>query len=137
MGFSCKCQSAAERAQMTPFTLEYWTIFNDSSDYTEIIKAYKEKHPNVTINVTKKRLDEFEDQFFRQSFLGTGPDIISVNTNWLRKYKDYLSPMPKEYSLAEIQWEGPSCKREKVVKSIPHKSLSPSQVKEKFIDTME
>lgn len=78
----------------TPITLEFWSVFDDSSVYKPLIAKYKESYPNVTINYYKKNITSYEDDLVNALAAGRGPDIFSIHNTWLPKHIDKLASAP-------------------------------------------
>ncbi len=94
IGIGCKNAGTIAQDSLPPVTLEYWRVFDDPSDFTDIIAGFQSAHPHVRINIKKIRFDEYEDAVIRALAEGTGPDIISVHSTWMKQYKNILDPMP-------------------------------------------
>ncbi len=75
-----------------PVVLKIWKPFVDSDKMQDIISAYQTKHPNVTIEYTKKNIDNYESDLINALAAGDGPDIYSVNNTWVPRYMDKISP---------------------------------------------
>lgn len=85
--------TASPQASKDPVTLKIWKPFVDSEKMQSIITAYQTLHPNVTIEYTKKNIDNYENDLLNA--LATpekAPDIFSVNNTWVPKYVDKISP---------------------------------------------
>jgi multiple sugar transport system substrate-binding protein len=79
-------------------TLEYWSVFNDSSQMDPIIDAYRKIAPNVIINYKKLEVGDYENQVVSALAQGRGPDIFSVHSSWMPRYTDKLEPIPADQS---------------------------------------
>ncbi len=77
-----------------PLTLEFWSVFDDSSVYQPLIAKYQQLYPNVTINYYKKDITSYEKDLLDALAAGRGPDIFSIQNTWLPKHKDKLAPAP-------------------------------------------
>ncbi|MBI2636725.1 MAG: hypothetical protein HYW81_00835, partial [Parcubacteria group bacterium] len=99
LGLGCRGSGSVSKDSLEPVTLNYWQIFNEPSDFTEVIAAWKLTYPHINVTVRKLRLEEYEDAIVRALAEGNGPDIISVNTAWLAEYQNLLSPMPASVTL--------------------------------------
>lgn len=85
-------------------TLTIWKPFVDSDKMGVIIQAYKKVRPNVTIEYTKKNIENYEADLLNALAAGTGPDIFSINNTWLPIYLDKITPAPeKTYTLKEYR----------------------------------
>lgn len=77
-------------------TLEYWTLWEDKDVYEEVIKAYREKNPNVTITLTIVPKKEYLEKMLARAPNGKGPDIFRFHNTWLPLLKDLVTPLPSQ-----------------------------------------
>jgi multiple sugar transport system substrate-binding protein len=77
-----------------PVTLKIWKPFVDSDKMQSIITAYQTKHTNVTIEYTKKNIENYEADLLNALAAGNGPDIYSINNTWVPRYMDKITPAP-------------------------------------------
>ncbi len=75
-----------------PITLNWWKPFDDSETVQPLIQAYTKLHPNVTINYTKKNIDNYQSDLINSLASGNGPDVFSINNSWLPAYLDKVIP---------------------------------------------
>ncbi|MBI1961227.1 MAG: extracellular solute-binding protein [Parcubacteria group bacterium] len=107
LGLGCKGGgSATSKESLEPVTLKYWQVFNEPSDFTDTIAAFKRTYPHINVTVRKLRLDEYEDAIVRALAEGNGPDIISVQTAWLKHYQNLLAVMPASVTLPATVVDG-------------------------------
>ena len=78
--------------QTEPVTLKIWKPFVDTDKMQGIISAYQTLHPNVTIEYTKKNIENYESDLLNALAAGNGPDIFSLNNTWVPKYMDKIVP---------------------------------------------
>lgn len=76
-------------------TIKIWKPFVDTDKMNVIIQAYKKAHPNVTIEYTKKNIENYESDLLNALAAGNGPDIFSINNTWLPQYLDKITPAPE------------------------------------------
>ncbi len=87
-----------------PVTLRIWKPFVDSDKMQAIISAYQAKHTNVTIEYTKKNIENYEADLLNALAAGTGPDIYSINNTWVPRYMDKITPAEsKVYTVADYR----------------------------------
>lgn len=91
LAISCGGPKGTSNQQVT---LKIWKPFTSSQDMDVLISAYQAKHPNVQIEYTKKNIDNYEADLLDALAAGKGPDIFSINNNWLPKYLDKTTPSP-------------------------------------------
>jgi len=106
LGLGCKGLSAEEQAAVRPVTLEYWTVFNDGAELRKLADQYQQVRPYVTINIRQIRPAEFDSLFVNALADDVGPDIVSVHTRWLAKYRNRLSAMPASVQVYDVKVEG-------------------------------
>lgn len=96
------CNSGNQKAAKV--TLKIWKPFVDSDKMDVLIQAYKKAHPNVTIEYTKKNIENYEGDLLNALAAGNGPDIYSINNTWLPLYLDKIEPAPEKlYTLKEYK----------------------------------
>lgn len=98
MGISC----SPERQQ--PVTIKIWKPFVDSDKMDVLIQAYRRVQPNVTIEYTRKNIENYEQDVLNALAAGSGPDIFSINNTWLMQYLDKIAPAPADlYTVREYR----------------------------------
>ena len=113
-GLGCRGGSSdAQQAALENITLHYWRVFDDDDDLDGIIDDYRALHPNVTIKVTKKRFEEFEEELVQAFAEDRGPDMFSIHNTWIGQYEPLITPMPESVSLVYHEIQG-SLKQEVV-----------------------
>lgn len=91
--------STIKRANLT-----MWGVDDSSDVYQKLIAAYQAANPGIKITYQQKSKETYEEDLVRAFAAGKGPDIFSINHNWLAKYGDILSPAPKEiFPLADYR----------------------------------
>lgn len=100
---SLGCNSSTPTA--APVTLKIWKPFVDSEKMQSIITAYQTKHPNVTIEYTKKNIENYQEDLLRALAIPEqAPDIFSVNNSWVPKYIPNIAPAPdKVFTVKEYK----------------------------------
>lgn len=136
-GFGCKCQSTEIQKAMQPITLTYWRVFDESSDFGDLIARYNSLHPFIKIEYRKLRYDEYEKALLEAFATDRGPDIFSIHNTWTRKYqsKGLISAMPPSTTLAYPVVKG-KIKKEVVPELRTTKSLTLKELKNNFVDTV-
>lgn len=134
-GFRCKLPTAEEQAATKPVSLEYWGVYNNSSDFSEMISSYRSLHPNVNITYRKFRYDEYKDKILEALAEDRGPDILSIHNTWVDEYRSKIEPMPSSVKIPFQEVRG-SIKKEVVttIKTIPGISLM--QLKNDFVEVV-
>jgi ABC-type glycerol-3-phosphate transport system substrate-binding protein len=76
-------------------SLEVWSPFDDSSDFSSIVEQYKKVNPFVGNVVFKKfSPDTYKSELIDALASGNGPDIYLINNAWLPSFENKLSPAP-------------------------------------------
>lgn len=122
LGFGCKGLSAEEQAQVKPVQLDYWTVFNDVEQLQAFAAAYKQARPYVTINIRQVRYNEFDDLFTNALADGVGPELVSMHSRWLGKYRQRLSPMPESVTTSRLVLKS---KINKEIRVVPEEFIMP------------
>ncbi|MEK7511954.1 MAG: hypothetical protein AAB575_02965, partial [Patescibacteria group bacterium] len=63
--------------------LVWWRVWDNEDAVSDLIKAYKQVHPNVTIEYKKFRYDEYEKELLEALAEDRGPDIFSIHNTWM------------------------------------------------------
>ncbi len=133
---ACKTTTDKEaNDRMKPITINYWRVFDTNDDFQEIINAYKQLHPNITINYRRLRYEEFENELLHALAEDRGPDIFSIHNTWMRKYQNKLAPMPASTKMAYLIDVG-TIRSEIVPQVRENPSLSPNQLRNVFLDVV-
>ncbi|MDP1709462.1 MAG: hypothetical protein Q8L21_01060, partial [Candidatus Komeilibacteria bacterium] len=65
LGLGCKGASQVTPESLTPVTLEYWRVFDEPDDFSEIITAFRAQYPHININIKNIRIEEYEQSLLR------------------------------------------------------------------------
>ena len=116
VGFGCKggTQSVSSLPQVN---LQYWTAFDDPSDYSAVIAAFHAEHPNVQITVRKFSYTDYYTNLLAAWARGDGPDIFSIPNTSVGKYRDLIDPLPASLRLPTLVARGGCSKNSTVVES--------------------
>jgi len=116
-----------------PFTLKYWTVFNESGNFDAITSAYKAQFPNINIEITTYRPEDYEAQLINALAEDRGPDIFSIPNTAVTKYLNKIEPMPAATSMEQGLTQGLVKKvNYTVTNKIP--SISARTLRERFVD---
>ncbi|MBN1331671.1 extracellular solute-binding protein [Candidatus Dojkabacteria bacterium] len=80
-------------------TLIWWNLFEPQENVQPLIDAYQAKYPNVTIEYSEKTLDDYQtslEKVLTDRQPETTPDIFTVNSKSVARYKNYSLPCPSE-----------------------------------------
>ena len=75
-------------------TLKFWKTFEDSQNIRPLINEFRKKYPHVTIEYTKKNVENYEADLLNALASGQGPDIFSIPNASLPEYLDKIIPAP-------------------------------------------
>ncbi len=134
-GFGCKLTNKETKEAMQPITLTYWRVFDGPDAFEEILSRYKALHPFITIEYRKLRYEEYESALLNAMAEDRGPDIFSIHNTWLVKYQSKLAPLPESTTMAYPVIKG-TIKKEATTELRTSKSLTVSQLKDKFVDVV-
>lgn len=126
------CFGGSSTSTSSKVTLEVWGVFDEEDAWKGIIDGYKAAHPNVTVNYTKLRYEEYKDQLVRAIAEGKGPDVMAVHNDWLGGFTDLLAPMPDAVSVAHLETQG-TLRKEQVLVSTSESTMSMKTLKQNFI----
>jgi len=134
-GLGCKGLSDEQKSSIKPVTLNYWTIFNDTSVLQELANSYKAERPYVTVKIKKVREEEFDDLFLNALADGVAPDVISVHVGDIKKYQARLLPAPAKVTVSDVFVQGKYAK-ETVVVPKDIQIITPAGLKSNFVATV-
>ena len=118
-------------------TLTIWGVWDESSDLSGMINAYRKVHPYVKIKYVKIRYDEYEDMLLNAWATDTGPDIYALPNSWIAKYKDnFITPMPKSTSVAYYSSKKTLFKTETIIEYKTESSYTAGQIDDYYIDVV-
>lgn len=78
-------------------TLTVWRTFDDDTSFKQLIDNFNQDNSNITINYVKKDLADYEVQSINSLAAGNGPDIWSINSQWIPRHLDKIIPMPTDF----------------------------------------
>ena len=133
-GAGCRGSSNVEASQ--PVALSVWGVFDDEDYFDDVIAAYRQVHPNVSIEYKKFRFEEYEDELVRSIAEGEGPDIFLLHNTWLEGYKDLLLPLPSELTVGYQEVRG-GLNKEVVSVLRTEKTTTERKLKDLFVDAVE
>lgn len=136
-GFSCRFVTPKERELLQPITLSWWGTQDESRDLSQLIADYRLIHPNVTINYRRLREQEFELELLEALAEDRGPDIISIDNDAVGKYLSKLEPLPPSTTMAyEVTQRSLGIKKETLIEVRETPSITPSQLRERFVEVV-
>ena len=94
IGATCGGGTKSNQKQLPEITLTMWGLFDDNEVFDPIIKNYQSSHPNIKINYVKKDYNEYELITSEALAAGEGPDIWSIENDWMPRHYKKLQSMP-------------------------------------------
>ncbi len=133
-----KCQSLPANQKAgppQPITLEYWKVYEESYNVSELISDYQKIHPYVTVNYRSFTPQEYQNQILQALAQDRGPDIISINNTWLRQYQDILTPLPAQITM-QYQISKGTIQKESFTESRTQNTLTIKDLRTLFPDVI-
>jgi len=133
-----KCQSLPANMQAgppKPITLEYWKVYEESGNVSDLISDYQKIHPYVTINYRNFTPQEYEIEILKALAQDRGPDILSLHNTWLRKYQYLLSPLPSQVTM-QYQISRGTIQKETLTESRQQNTLTIKDLRALFPDVV-
>lgn len=122
---------------LPPINLSWWVVWDQPSDFSDLINGFHALYPYVNIEVKKFRYEEYRQALIEAWARDSGPDIFSLPNTWLREYQEWITPMPNKVSLKKEIQTGPSCARKTKVITEEKQLLTLKEIKEKFVSQIE
>ncbi|MCC6639372.1 extracellular solute-binding protein [Candidatus Falkowbacteria bacterium] len=131
-GASCSQSSDPQRSPL-PVTIEWWTVFKNTSDITPLISAYEAAHPHVNVVVKNIRFEDFKDDLLDALAEDRGPDIFTIHNTEIEQYKSKISAMPATTTLEEAYQKGTLSKKV-YSRKVATPSFTPRYINQTFLD---
>jgi len=126
------CFGGSSAATNTKLTLKVWGVFDEADSWKTLIDTYRVAHPNVTVEYTKLRFEDYKDELIRSIAEGKGPDVMAVHNTWLGGFTDLLAPMPDAVNVSHIETQG-TLRKENVLVSTSQSTMSMKTLKQNFV----
>ncbi|MFN3301919.1 MAG: ABC transporter substrate-binding protein, partial [Patescibacteria group bacterium] len=141
-GFKAESQiipfpQAPKKTLLPPITLNWWVIWDEPENFSDLINGFRNIYPHININVRKFRYEEYKDALINSWARDAGPDIFSLPNTWLNEYKEWIEPMPEKVVLKKVVESGPGCLKKARIVSKEEKLLTLHQIREKFVPQVE
>lgn len=134
-GLGCKGLSSSEQAAIKPVTLNYWRVYDGVDTFSEIINAYRALHPNITINYRVLRPEEFQTELLNALAEDRGPDMFTIQNNWMRAYQSKIYPLPRQTKVAYQTMEG-TYQKTLVVNVQTAVTPTGKNIKDRYVETV-
>lgn len=126
------CFGGGATVSSAKITLKVWGVFDDEDSWKTLIEKYHTLHPNVTVEYTKLRFEEYKDELIRAIAEGKGPDVMAVHNTWLGGFTDLLAPMPDAVNVTRMEVQG-TLRKESVLVATSESTMSMKTLKADFI----
>lgn len=117
-----------------PVTLNYWIIEGSKKDYEEIISVYRATQPYVTVNFRELKLEEYDNRLIQAWARDQGPDIFELPSTWIRKYQEFIAPMPASVTTYYHETKKAFLQETVQIRPITTNLPGPEEVKSRYID---
>lgn len=120
-----------------PVTVTIWGVWDDSSDWQEIISGYQALHPYITVNYSKIRYEEYEQMLLEGWATDSGPDVFAIPNTWITSYSNkFISPMPATTAVSYFTTEKVLFKTETKIDTRTETALNASTINRDYIDAV-
>jgi multiple sugar transport system substrate-binding protein len=116
-------------------TLNYWKVFDEKSNLSELISLYQKQNPHVTINYKTFTADEYESELLNALAEDRGPDIFSIQATWMGKYAPKIQPLPDKITTYST-FESGTIQKQTYTKANVKNTLTLRNINELFPDVV-
>lgn len=134
-GFGCKWTEKKINETLKPINLVIWRVWDEEDTLNDVLITYTQLHPNVTFTYKKFRYEEYENELLKGWAKDEGPDVFSIPNAWIKKYQDFIAPLPESITLPATEVSGLLKKEKKIIQKTT-RSLSVKDVKNNFVDAV-
>ncbi len=131
-----KALPAETIAASQPITLKVWAVVDDVDVYQDVIAAYRVSHPNVAVEYSRFRLEEYKSQLLNALAEDRGPDVFLIHNTWTNEYATKTVPMPTTTKTAYRVTTG-SIKKELTWEMRTEPTLSMIEFKNQYADVVQ
>lgn len=126
----------SDNKSLKSVTLEWWRVWDNQSDFDDIIAKYRATHPYIKVSVRKFRYEEYEKELVNALAEGRGPDMFSIPNTWVRGYKNKIEPLPEKTIVTKQVVSGPAWKQESETIKEAEVSLTAAKLKQDFAEVV-
>lgn len=98
--FGCRVDPKKEAEKLDSESIEWWGVWHDSSEVAPLIAAYQKIYPHVSIQYRNLRYEEYEQKNLEALAEDRGPDIFTIPSTWVKKYKKRILPIPENTTVS-------------------------------------
>ncbi|MFC1662558.1 ABC transporter substrate-binding protein [Patescibacteria group bacterium] len=121
---------------VSPVTLTYWTVFDDPANYNDIITAYRQYRPYVSINVVKIPQEDYQQSLINAWALDRGPDIFSIPNTWVKQYTQFIQPLPPQLNVYKYETRTVFFSSQTEVTPVRTNTISQPEIRARFSDAV-
>ena len=126
------CSGGGDSATLEAVELDIWGVFDDRDAYDALRDNYRAMHPNVKINYTEYRFDEYEEELIQAFAEDRAPDIYMMHNSKMGEFQSLMSPMPPTVTVTSQEQRG-TVRKEVVVVTTENKTPSQRQISSDFV----
>jgi multiple sugar transport system substrate-binding protein len=127
--------SACKAGKATPITITYWKVYDEKSNFSELINLYQKQNPYISIQYKTFTAAEYEEELINALAEDRGPDIFSIQTAWTHEYQPKIAPLPEKIKIFQT-FESGTIKKMTYSGVATKNSLTVRNVKELFPDVV-
>lgn len=121
---------------VAPVNLLWWTIDDTPQGVADVIAAYRVTHPYVRITVEQKSAATFDAEVKEAWAKDQGPDLVSLPSDAMRAYQDFLVPAPAQVRVSEVKLRRLFGRETTEISSVVAGGTTPRQVRTAFVDVV-
>ncbi len=119
-----------------PVSLTWWTIDDSPESLADILQAYRQLHPYISVTVVQKPADSYEADLKNAWAKDQGPDIFSLPNTAVASFKDFIQPLPKQTRTAFFKTRNLLVREEQEITYQVESSITPNQIRQEYIDAV-
>lgn len=120
----------------TPVALTWWTVEDDPTTLSDIVTAYTQLHPYISITVVQKNSNTYEAELKDAWAKDQGPDIFSLPSTAVPSFRDFMQPLPRQTQVAFYKIRNLIVREEQEITMQVEASLTPAQLRREYLDTV-
>jgi ABC-type glycerol-3-phosphate transport system substrate-binding protein len=125
----------AKKVAKEEIKLTLWTVYDAENNLKELINGYTAINANVRIDIRRFNFQEYQNQLLDAFAEDRGPDLFALPNTWVQGYANKITFLPDSITLPVKVTKG-TVKKETVIELQTKKTLSPKELKTKFVDVV-
>jgi len=126
---------AIKEGKPDPVTLNYWKVYDEKSNFSDLLNLYQKQNPHVSINYKTFTAAEYENELINALAEDRGPDIFSIPTTWMQKYAPKIEPLPDKITTYSA-FESGTIQKNTYTKANTKNTLTLRNIKELYPDVV-